>query len=72
MTESTREVAPENRINCHDMVALRIVHVPFESDVVEIREIFGQLLGILPLLDDVLLLEPEPLPVHLSKVFNDQ
>lgn len=71
MAQSAGEVAVQDRIDSEDVVALRIVHVALEGNVVEVGQVFWQLLRILSLLDDVLLLVPVPWPVDLSEVLDD-
>ena len=65
-------VSVQNRVNRQDVVAVGVVQVTLESDIVEVRQIKRQKLGILALLDDILLFKPVPWPVNLSEVLDDQ
>lgn len=66
------EVSKQDWINRENIVAVRVVEMPFVSDVIEIWKIFWQTTFCLALLKNVLLFVPKPLRIDLSKVFNKQ
>lgn len=70
MTQSACVVAMKNRVDCQNVKTFWVVKMALECYVVEVRQVFGQLLGVLTLLDHVLLLEPMPWLVDFAEVFN--
>jgi hypothetical protein len=72
VTESAGVVAVQNGIDSEDVITSWIIEVTLESYIVEVRQIFGQLLRILALLDDILLLKPMPWPIDLTEVLNNE
>jgi len=55
-----------------DIIAIWIVWVPFEGNIVEVRKVLGQFLCVLTLFNDVLLLKPEPWLIDFTKVLHNQ
>lgn len=72
VAEPGGEVTEENRVNCEHIVAIWVIVVPLISNIIEIRQVFGQVAPSLALLQYVLLFVPEPLRVYLPKVLHKQ
>ena len=72
VTEPRSIVAIEDRVNSEDVISFGVVEMAFVDYIIKFRQLFRELILVLPLLQDILLFIPVPLVVDLTKVFNNK
>jgi len=72
MTQTWAEIAMDYGVDCQDIIAIWVIDVAFEGDIVKVRQIFWELAFDLSLLQDILPFVPVPGLVNFPKVFYNQ